>query len=196
MKRALLFVILAGIGAAAPPPVTLGGVHKVFVESLGSTPEAVMLRDMVISALANSGMISMTENLEHADAILRGSADDQVYTEQHSATDNLSIGLHSGGAESSSSRFDRTTQSKSSALNIGENESMAQNERRHEASASVRLVNRDGDVIWSTTQESVGAKFRSSSADVADKIFRKLAADIQGSRSTASAAKQAGMPTR
>jgi hypothetical protein len=32
-------------------------------------------------------------------------------------------------------------------------------------------------VIWSTTQESSGAKFRGASADVADKITKQLEAD-------------------
>jgi hypothetical protein len=41
----------------------------------------------------------------------------------------------------------------------------------------VRLVSKDGDVIWSTTQESRGGKFRGSSSDVADKITRKLLED-------------------
>jgi hypothetical protein len=44
--------------------------------------------------------------------------------------------------------------------------------------AAIRLVNKDGDVIWSTTQESNGAKFRGASADVADKITRQLTADV------------------
>jgi hypothetical protein len=43
--------------------------------------------------------------------------------------------------------------------------------------AAVRLVNKDGDVIWSTTQESLGGKFRGSSADVADRITKKLLED-------------------
>ena len=38
--------------------------------------------------------------------------------------------------------------------------------------AAVRLVNKEGDVIWATTQESLGAKFRGASMDVADKITR------------------------
>jgi len=43
-------------------------------------------------------------------------------------------------------------------------------------------VNKDGDVIWSTTQESNGAKFRGASADVADKITKQLEADYQRAR--------------
>ena len=40
-------------------------------------------------------------------------------------------------------------------------------------------MNKDGDVIWSTTQESNGAKFRGASADVADKISRALVAEFE-----------------
>ena len=47
------------------------------------------------------------------------------------------------------------------------------------ALATVRLVNKDGDVIWSTTQESNGAKFRGASADVAEKIARQLGMDYE-----------------
>jgi hypothetical protein len=48
--------------------------------------------------------------------------------------------------------------------------------------ATVRLVNKDGDVIWSTTQESLGGKFRGASADVADKITSKLRDDYERAR--------------
>jgi hypothetical protein len=40
-------------------------------------------------------------------------------------------------------------------------------------------VNCEGDVIWSTTQESTGAKFHGAMADVADKIARQLIEDVR-----------------
>ena len=64
----------------------------------------------------------------------------------------------------------------------GENESDHSTERRHEAIAAVRLVNKEGDVIWSTTQESQGAKFRGASADVAEKITARLKDDFDRAR--------------
>jgi hypothetical protein len=67
-------------------------------------------------------------------------------------------------------------------IGVGENESTNIKERKHEALATVRLVNKDGDVIWSTTQESTGAKFRGASADVADKITKQLVADYERRR--------------
>lgn len=201
MKRAILLLLFAGAFACTccamePAGSTLATVKRVYVESLGGSPQAIMLRDMVISSLANSGFIALTENADHADAILRGSADDQIYTEQHHSSDNLTAGLHSGNSDNYSSRYDHTSVSKQSGLNVGQSESASSVERRHEAGASVRLVNRDGDVIWSTTQESVGAKFKSSSADVADKIYRKFAEDLQRARSLASASTHAGTPVR
>jgi N-acetylglutamate synthase/N-acetylornithine aminotransferase len=47
------------------------------------------------------------------------------------------------------------------------------------AHAAVRLVNSDGDVIWTSIQESNGAKFKGASADVADKIAKQLARDAE-----------------
>jgi len=46
----------------------------------------------------------------------------------------------------------------------------------------VRLVDGDGDVIWSTLQESNGAKFRGAMADVADKIVRHLVEETKKAR--------------
>jgi hypothetical protein len=48
----------------------------------------------------------------------------------------------------------------------------------------VRLCNKDGDVLWSTTQESQGAKFRSASADVAAKIAHQLTLDVDKAQRT------------
>jgi hypothetical protein len=75
---------------------------------------------------------------------------------------------------------------------VNDSESVRIQERKHEASASVRIVARDGDVLWSTTQESQGAKFRSASADVAERITRQLIADIDRIRGKAPAPGGAG----
>jgi hypothetical protein len=68
---------------------------------------------------------------------------------------------------------------RTSGMGAGESESSHSVERRHEANAAVRLVSKDGDVIWSTTQESLGGKFRGASADVADKITKQLMEDYE-----------------
>jgi len=162
----------------------LSTVRRVFVDRLSGGDTAVQMRDMIISSLENSKLFVITENQERADAILRGSAEDLVFTDVHSSSDSIhaqaNFSLSSGqtyGSTSRSGSSSRDQRSQSNGVNVGDSESSHSAERKHEASAAVRLVNKDGDVIWSTTQESIGGKFRSSSADVADKISRKLMED-------------------
>ena len=174
-----LTVVAFGASAKAvevqPVQASLASVRRIYVDQLGGGKTSDQMRDMVIASLQNSGLFVITENPERADASLKGSSDDQIFTEEHHASD--SIGFHANEGSGSSAGASLGTSS-SSHQNLGagisESESSNVQERRHEAAASVRLVNLDGDVIWSTTQESGGAKFRGAMADVADKIARKL----------------------
>jgi hypothetical protein len=161
----------------------LVAIRRVFVDRLNGGETAAQLRDMIISSLERSKLFAITENAERADAVLRGSAEDLVFTENFSASDGInahgSLGANNGVSTSSKNR-------KSGYANAGvsEQESIHTSERKHEAAASVRLVNKDGDVIWSTTQESMGAKFRGAGADVADKITKQLLADYDRGKRT------------
>jgi hypothetical protein len=154
-------------------------IKRVYVDKLTGGEPAAQMRDLLIASLQNARLFVLTEKEDRADAILRGAAEDEVYTDSFSSSDGVNI---RAGA-STGTRANRTGGSAASnsghsvSLGVGENESMSTREHRHEAIAAVRLVNKDGDVIWSTTQESSGAKFRGASADVADKITRQLIAD-------------------
>ena len=150
-------------------------VRRVYVDRLGGGETAAQMRDMIMSSLQNARLFVLTENQEKADAILRGSGEDLVFTESYSSSDNLNARASFGTSKT-------TRQREYGSVGMGESESNHSTERRHEAVASVRLVNKDGDVIWSTTQESTGAKFRGASADVADKITKTLREDFERAR--------------
>ena len=108
---------------------------------------------MVIASLQRAGLFVVTENAERADAVLRGSGEDLVFTDVFQTGEyGRGAGEYCGGKGASSKTRDYL------ALGSGVNESESSRiqERKHEATASVRLVNKDGDVIWSTTQESLG----------------------------------------
>ena len=90
--------------------------------------------------------------------------------------------LQGGGSSSNNATGIGSTSLQKSGAGITDSESSHSNERRHEASASIRLIDANGDVIWSTTQESAGGKFRGAMADVADKIARQLADDTRKAR--------------
>jgi hypothetical protein len=170
---------------AAPDPVLqLLTVRRIYVEPMrGET--ANHIRDMVINALQATKLFTITENADRADAILKGSAEDLIFTDQFSSSEGIS-----GRASASTGGYNRSDQRnnrRAASVGISDQESIRIAERKHEAAAAVRLVNKDGDVIWSTTQESLGAKFRGASADVAAKIVRRLTDDYERARRLQSA---------
>jgi hypothetical protein len=185
----LLWVGLAGPGAYAadspPSPAALEDaslrhlltIRRVFVDRITGGETAAQMRDILISSLEGAKLFVLTENQERADVVLRGAAEDLVFTDVHSSSDNINAHMTAGSGRSTTK-----TSGAYGGVGVGDSESDHSTDRRHEAVAAVRLVNKDGDVIWSTTQESLGAKFRGASADVADKITGKLKEDFERAR--------------
>ena len=186
----MTFLLLL-LGFQAPPPDDLSGqlltIKRVYVDRLTGGETAAQMRDLIISSLQSARLFILTENQERADVILRGAAEDLIFMEAFSSSDGVNVhaGASANSGSSSNSRFNGAgggvseRSGRALSLGVGENEAQSSKERRHEALATVRLVNKEGDVIWSTTQESNGAKFRGASADVADKIMKQLAADYE-----------------
>jgi hypothetical protein len=150
------------------------------VDRLTGDESAAQIRDMIINALQSANRFVITENPDRADAALKGSAADQVFTDTFQSSDRIdaraSLGAGTGATKSSPSSRGALS------IGVGQDESTKINERKHEAMAAVRLISKDGDVIWATTQESLGAKFRGASADVADKVVKQLISDIEKAR--------------
>jgi hypothetical protein len=189
----IVFMLLFGFQTltyqAAPEDLStqLLSIKRVYVDRLTGGETAAQMRDLLMSSLQSSKLFVLTEKEERADMTLRGAAEDLIYTDQFSSSEGVNMrgAATSSSGSGTSSRYNGagsgydTRSGRSMSLGVGENESSNTKERRHEALATVRLVNKDGDVIWSTTQESNGAKFRGASADVADKITRQLISDYE-----------------
>jgi hypothetical protein len=162
-------------------------IKRVFVDRLTGGETAAQMRDLIITALQNSKLFVVTENQERADAFLRGAAEDLIYSDLFKSSENVIMRGNSSDSEgvSSDSRYNGASggnssrSARSNGSSIGGGESSEVKERKHEALATVRLVNKDGDLLWSTTQESGGAKFHGASADVAEKIAKQLIAEYE-----------------
>jgi hypothetical protein len=163
-----------------PAAKDLVTVHRIYVDVLNGGEAAAQSRDLLIASLQKTRLFIITENQDRADAVLKGGADDKVFTDKFHSTDNLNMHTQvSGASRSSSTRYYSEGESHSKGIGVGESESTNIEERKHEAFAAVRLVNREGDVIWSVTEESLGAKFLGARADVADKIARQITVDYR-----------------
>jgi hypothetical protein len=168
-------------GADSTPAVTnLLEIKRIYIAPLVGGVGAAALRELIVSSLDSSKLFVMTDNPDRADAILKGAADDQAFTDTFDMDEGLaarqSLGLGSSKTRSATGGF--------GGVSIGDHESRHTKERKHEAYATVRLCNRDGDVLWSTTQESLGGKFRGASADVAAKVAHQLTLDMDRARRT------------
>lgn len=126
----------------------------------------------------------ITENPARADAFLRGFAEDLVYTEQHFRDENVGTRGQSSVATGGYTRNRRVVSS-----GVGANESVRERttERRHEAALTVRIVNADGDVLWSGSAESRGGKYRGAGAEVSARIAAELEKALKGKQDRADA---------
>jgi hypothetical protein len=174
----LVWILIAAAAADSAPNIDesglrqLLGIRRVYVDRLTGGETAAQMRELLISSLENAKLFVITENQDRADAILRGGAEDLVFTDLHASSEGINARANAGTARSS-----RSSNGVYGGLGVGENESSRSEERKHEAVAAVRLVNKDGDIIWSTTQESEGGKFHRASTDVAARITKKLVED-------------------
>src|ERR1051326_2571846 len=157
----------------------LAKVRRIYVDVLTGGDAALKIRDLLMTSLQSSKQFIITEDEDKADATLKGTGEDEVFTETFQSSEGLNAHTQVGGGVNGNSR---NTTSRYAGMSIGENSSRNDEERKHEAIATVRLVNKDGDVIWSATAESFGGKFLGASADVADKITKRLVTDYKAAK--------------
>ncbi len=80
-------------------------VRRVYVDRMDGGETASQLRDMIISGLQRSKLFAITENQERADAVLRGSGEDLVFTDTLSSSDGINahsnFGINNGSSTNS-----------------------------------------------------------------------------------------------
>jgi len=176
----------------------LSQIKRIYVESFGDDPISKEMQAMVVDSLTKSKVFAVTENRDKADAILKGSTLEKTSQEAHSYSDGTSVRVAQGSVNgsvhgsssgdlsgsfvngtgningSSTGYVNGSINGSSSSTHMADRTSISSINTVNDARASVRLINSDGDVIWTTTQESKGAKYKGASADVADKIVKQL----------------------
>src|SRR5271170_5217360 len=169
----------------------LSKVRRIYIAVLTGGDAALQIRDLLMTSLHNSKQFIITEEEDKADAVLKGAGDDDVFTDTFQSSSGLNARSQIGaGSSEGLHNYSNSSSNHSGSVSIGDNESSRTEERKHEAIATVRLVAKDGDVIWSATAESLGGKFQGASADVADKIARRLVTDYKAAKVHVANAKQ------
>jgi len=165
----------------------LAKVKRIYIESFGDDLPSKQAQAMIIDSLTNSHRFIVTEKKESADAVLKGVGLEKTTQEFHSSSETTTVAGAAGGHQASISGNNGNVSGSGSggfvARGAGIADSEASTETINDARMAVRLVSSDGDVLWSTTQESKGAKYKGASADVADKVVKQLLWDLAKSES-------------
>lgn len=156
----------------------LSAVKRIYVESFGDDEISKTLQAMVINALDDTKRFIVTESKDRADAVLKGHSLEKTSQEVHATGEGTQVAAAAGGHSAQVSPYGGSAHGGFAGKALGIQDSKLSTETINDARLAVRLVSKDGDVIWSTTQESTGAKFKSSSADVADKVAKQLVRDM------------------
>jgi curli biogenesis system outer membrane secretion channel CsgG len=158
-------------------------VKRIYVENFGDDQASRQAQAMVIDALTKSHRFIVTEKRETADAILKGVGLEKSSQELHASSEATSVsgaaGSHQGSISGSGGSVSGSSNGGFIARGAGIADSQASTETINDARMAVRLVSSDGDVLWSTTQESKGAKYKGASADVAEKVVKQLLWDLE-----------------
>src|SRR5437016_5659849 len=129
MKWTIL--ILTGMSAfagessspAPPTPVEQAGLkqllsaRRLFVDRLTGGETAAQMRDILMSSLQETRLFVITENQDRADVILRGAAEDLVFSEIRGSSEGVS-----GHANAGTGRQGSTSRGAYGGLSLGEND--------------------------------------------------------------------------
>lgn len=162
-------------------------VKRIYVDSFGDDSISRQIQAMVVNSLSESKRFIITENKDKADAVLKGTALEKTSQEFHGMSEGTGVASAAGGHHGSvSGSFVNGTGTVSGSSSGGFaaqaariDDSVASTETINDARVAVRLVDKDGDVIWTSTQESTGAKYKGASADVAEQVVKKLLRDLE-----------------
>src|SRR4051812_445647 len=115
--RLLVFLVAAVCLAEEP----LQSVRRVFVDTLNGNGASTEMRDLLITALQNTKRFSLTENAERADVMLRGTANEDVFTETFHSSESLNARAFVGSGTSAAAK--KATSSRIPAdMSVGQNE--------------------------------------------------------------------------
>jgi hypothetical protein len=188
LLAALLFVSSAASAQEkpkeAPPaePATnprLLQVKRVCVQNFGDDALGVQAREMVIARLFESKRFSLTENCEKADFVLKGAVterNDRAFREE---SEGVGFGVGAAASDSSGAGINRTGTSASASARGDARETLASSETKQHAAVTMRLVDKDGEILWAASLESTGGKTKGAIGDAAERAVRKFLRDLE-----------------
>lgn len=168
-----------GTDSATIQQAALLEVKRVCVATLsGDEKFAKQVQEMLISSLFAAKRLRVTENCERADGILKGTATENKEVVSRLEDEGIGFGKKVAGASGSWNQSGGSVSAAGAGASGIAGETLASSSVKNNTNLALRLVDKDGDVIWATTQESTGSKIRGPAADLADRAVKQLIRDL------------------
>ncbi len=146
-------------------------VKRICVRNFGEDPLGIQVQEMVIAKLFESKRFSLTENCERADVALKGSITERSEIKSRSESEGVGFGKSASASDSYSSA--------SGSVSGNAHESLSSSETKQQAVVTLRVVHKDGDILWATSQESSEGKTKGAVSLAAERAVRRLLRDIE-----------------
>lgn len=151
-------------------------VKRICVEKIsGDGTQGAQAQEMAFASLFASKRFVLTENCEKADAVIKGAVTETTDQRVRAEAEDIEFGKAVGAASASLGSGTAAV----AAAHGGASETLASSETRRQVSVSLRIVDKDGEVLWAHTQESGGGKVKGPLADAVDRAVKQLVRDIE-----------------
>jgi len=168
--------------AAATEPVPsprLMEIKYICVERFGNDPLGVQAQEMVIARLFEAKRFRLTENCEKADFALKGSITERSDRTTRSESEGLGFTASGSARVTTGSGQNRESTAASSTARGNDYESLSSSEVKVQAAVTMRVVDREGEILWAASLESTGGKTKGAIGDAAERAVKRLLRDIE-----------------
>ena len=132
-------------------------------------------RELAVASLFSAKRFTVTENCDKADGVIKGAVLERREKKVRGEAEEAGFGVAGGavhvGPGGGGGGF--------GAAGGSSGETLYSSETRTQATVTLRMVDREGTVIWAYSQDSPGGKTKGAVADAVERVIRQLVKDIE-----------------
>ncbi len=152
-------------------------VKRICIGKFGEDALGTQVREMVIARLFEAKKFALldTENCASQDFTIKGSITEQREQSFRSESEGISVGRHALGATGTQNSV---TVGEGGA-SVSGHESLSSSQTKEHAVVTLRLVNKEGEILWAISMESTGGKIKGAIGDAAERAVRRFVRDLE-----------------
>lgn len=174
---AVLLAAACALAAQTPEPANrLAGVKRLCVgKIMGDAETAPVVQEVAIGGLYASQKFAVTENCEKADAVLKGAVMMKSTMKARSEAEESALGAIVGSVRADAAGVSGGV----GGVGMSGSEALSSAEKGWQATVSLRLVDREGEVLWAGSWDSPGGKSKAPIPDATERLVRQLVRELE-----------------